>query len=383
VSSVSDTIVYSEQDLLDGPGIPALVPEGGDRPILPAPPRSRGAGSDLRPGQRVGRYVIESRIGTGGMGVVYGAMDPELGRRVALKVVRRPAAGEQSRYVERLHREALALARLDHANVVALYDVGTTGWGAFLAMEFLRGQSLRSWLCAQRRGWREIVEVFIAAGRGLRAAHCHGIVHRDFKPNNVVVCSDGRVKVLDFGLALGSSDVERTGSDAEDSLGRRMTRVNFIVGTTSYMSPEQLSASDVDHRADQFAFCVALWEALYGMRPYDGDTALELARAYERGEPRMPPTRAGVSRRVHEAMLRGLEIDPRSRWSDMDALLAELVRPRVRWVPALTVAAALAITAAASVSATLWWTGQRDGAAAAAAAPDSCDEPWPGRAPQW
>jgi tetratricopeptide (TPR) repeat protein/predicted Ser/Thr protein kinase len=205
----------------------------------------------LRRGAVIGRYRIEDLIGAGGMGVVYAARDPELDRRVALKIVRR---GGRDDWQERLIEEARAVARLSHRNVVAVFDAGRADDGApFLAMELVEGQTLRTWLAAAPRGPREVLSVFVEAGRGLEAAHAAGLVHGDFKPENVLVGDDGRVCVTDFGLCrpiAGQAAVPRA-----------------IAGTAAYMAPEQMRAGTITPAADQYAFCVALAEALPGHRP--------------------------------------------------------------------------------------------------------------------
>ncbi|MCA9653902.1 MAG: serine/threonine protein kinase [Myxococcales bacterium] len=319
----------------------------------------------LRPGDRVGRYIVRSKLGRGGMGVVYGAYDPLLGRRVALKLVRHRDTPEnvEAHVDERLRREAQALARLAHPNVVSLYDVGTCDRGDYLALELVPGIDLDEWLRKGTHSWKEIVEVFLAAGRGLAAAHTAGLIHRDFKPANVIVGPHGHVTVVDFGLAR-STELDTTVSNGPEGaqpqihsdalLNTRLTGTNIIVGTRGYMAPEQLLGLSVGPRADQFSFCVALFEALYGRRPYPGKNAVETATSFANGIFEEPEDRRGVSGRLHEALRRGLSVEPDDRFPSMDALLAALRRglpaSRRRWL----LAAALAATASISAGAGAW-----------------------------
>jgi len=229
--------------------------------------------SRLNRGTLVGRYVVLDVVGEGGMGVVYSAFDPELDRKVAIKLLQaKPggSTGEQAWLV----REAQALARLSHPNVVAVHDVGTLpGDRVFIAMELVDGVTLRAWLKTPR-SWREVLPIMRAAGAGLAAAHAAGLVHRDFKPDNVIVGNDGRVRVMDFGLAraqldgpaMRSSDVA---IDSRSPLSDKLTIAGTVVGTPAYMAPEVYQGDAADARTDQFAFGIALYEALYRTRPYE------------------------------------------------------------------------------------------------------------------
>ncbi|HET6585514.1 MAG TPA: serine/threonine-protein kinase, partial [Nannocystaceae bacterium] len=290
----------------------------------------------LERGVAIGRYLVLSRIGAGGMGVVYAAYDPELDRKVALKLLRTDApAGADSDAPRRLQREAQALARLDHPNVVAVHDVLDYEGRIVLAMEFVEGDTLGSWRKARPRSWREILEVFVAAGRGLLAAHDRGLVHRDFKPDNVMITPSGgagdhRVRVMDFGLARPSG-APRDADDATVDVPRspsafdsQLTHVDVVIGTPAYMAPEQLAGRDVGPAADQFSFCVALWETLYGERPFRGDGLPDLARAIVEGDLCAPPSGARVPRWLHRACERGMAASPSHRFADMHALLATL-----------------------------------------------------------
>ncbi|MBZ0232031.1 MAG: serine/threonine protein kinase, partial [Deltaproteobacteria bacterium] len=212
------------------------------------------------------------------MGRVFAAYDPRLDRRVAIKVLLARARSEQWRTQAhaRLLREAQAMARLSHPNIVTVYEVGELGADLFIAMEYVKGATVRGWLEAEPRDWRDVIEVFLQAGRGLAAAHAAGLVHRDVKPDNILVGDDGIVRVTDFGL-VGATG----GSEARDggALTGELTETGTIVGTPRYMAPEQHRGAAVDARTDQFAFGVALYEALYRQRPFAGDTAAELSKA--------------------------------------------------------------------------------------------------------
>jgi serine/threonine-protein kinase len=287
-------------------------------------------------GARVGRYVIVECIGAGAMGVVYAARDPDLGRRVALKVLRPDGAGgEASRGArERLLREAQAMAQLSHPNVITIYDVGTFENRVFLAMELVEGGTLGDWLRASARSWRDVVDVFRRAGYGLQAAHAAGLVHRDFKPDNVLVGADGRVQVTDFGLARSAGEAlsDKSGREDAPDLPVTMTRTGALVGTPAYMAPEQLAREVADCRSDVFSFCVAFYEALHGERPFWGANLEELARAIERGNVRAAPAGARVPAWLRRVVVRGLRASPAQRYGAMrdllDALDAGLSRTR-------------------------------------------------------
>lgn len=297
------------------------------------------SGAQLRPETRIGRYIVEACIGRGGMGLIYAAYDPELGRRVALKVMRAAwlarCGGEEARW--RLLREAQALARLAHPNVVTVHDVGLVDEGLFIAMELVEGEDLKRWLAARPRGWQRIVEVFRQAGAGLIAAHRVGLLHRDFKPANVMLGSDGRVKVLDFGLARRAAEAPDSGpatsisSSGEDFLALSLTRDGGRWGTLAYMAPERHGRGEADARSDQFSFCVALYEALYGQLPFPGDDGPALLAAMRNGRLRQPPAGSRVPRWLWRLLRRGLASEPAARHSSMEALLSRLDhRPRAR-----------------------------------------------------
>lgn len=284
-------------------------------------------------GTTVGRYRLERELGSGGMGVVHVAFDPDLERRVALKLLRNHGGDA----AKRLQREARAMARLTHPNVVTVHEVGTAAGRDYVAMELIDGESLAEWLRSTQRDPREIVEAFIAAGRGLAAAHDAGIVHRDFKPHNVLRSRKGRVAVTDFGLAReshvqpGTDPLEATlpVAASSESGGARtpsslagLTVTGSVLGTPAYMAPEQWSGGAVTPATDQFGFCVALWEALTGKRPFLGTTMEELRQQVAAGPHTLDASK--LPRRLRSVLLRGLDPDPTQRWPSMHELIAQL-----------------------------------------------------------
>jgi len=349
-------------------------------------------GPGLGIGDRIGRYEILGVIGEGGMSYVYLAHDPELDRDVALKLMRVRVGSEGAR---RLRREAQALAQLSHPNVVPVYDAGMVGGQAFVAMEYVEGKTLRRWL-RSKPAWREVLAVMIDAGQGLAAAHARGLIHRDFKPDNVLLGDDGRVRVLDFGLARlagvldgsivpsqpidsippstaspssspSSSSARGLTSLTSSSAGRALasadalvTRADQLIGTPAYMAPEQVRRDPVDARADIFAFGVTLYEGLYGKRPFDTQ-ARRQAGSLEKTmtlsitdstllKPPPPPRNSGVPRHIQRIVLKALAHDPTQRWASMDAMLAELRRDPWRpWRRAGVVATAVVAAGAIAV----------------------------------
>jgi formylglycine-generating enzyme required for sulfatase activity len=331
---------------------------------------------DLAIGARVGRYVILERVGNGAMGVVYGAYDPELDRKIALKLLLRVGAGAAPLARARMMREAKAMARLSHPNVAAVHDVGMSDDDrVFLATEFLAGGTVRAWLEGAPRGWREIVTVFIAAGRGLAAAHAEGLVHRDFKPDNVLLDKDGRARVVDFGLArnIEVAEAESKSGGAGGLIGTanerlpprydpnlttgvdmspsdkldKLTRTGALMGTPAYMAPEQFLGEPTDERTDQFSFCVALFEALYGQRPFEGDTLLAMSVSVTGGLLRPIPRDRDVPAWIRRVVLRGLRVQRDERYPTMATLIAALeddpaVRGRRRIITVGLVGVALA-----------------------------------------
>ena len=283
----------------------------------------------LHPGARVGRYQILGAVGRGGMGEVYAAYHPDLDRRIALKVVQ-GSGGKTGEHRARLLREARAIARLSHPNVVTVHDAGTFGDRVFIAMELIDGRTIDQWLRAERRTWQEILDVFIAAGRGLAAAHAADVIHRDFKPQNVMIAKSGSVHVMDFGLArLALDDASKVPAADEDEPTlpiEPLTKTGATVGTPAYMSPEQFRRERVDARSDQFSFCVALHEALFGTRPV---AARAEANTATRGTSARSP-RTGVPGWLRSIVLRGASVDREQRYRSMEELLAALQRGRTR-----------------------------------------------------
>ncbi len=330
----------------------------------------------------LGRYEIVRVIGAGGMGSVYAAHDPELDREVAVKLLHYTRDAEEGK---RLLREAKGLARLSHENVVQVHDAGTDREQVFLAMELVRGCDLRQWLQAAPRSVEEIVATFAAAGRGLAAAHAAGLVHRDFKPENVLVRDDGVVKVADFGLvrSIEGSWVssQRTPTKEElDAAAETLTRTGAAVGTPTYMAPEQHLALAVDARTDQFSFCIALYEAIYGQRPFRGETLRELMET-TRSDVVAFPTRPRVPKSLRRVLHRGLRADPGDRYANMAALLGDLgsVAGARRRTTALAIAAVAGLSLAGLTLGGMMSRPSDDEAApeaaavAASTAADACD----------
>ena len=316
---------------------------------------------------RIGRYTVLRLLGEGGMGQVYAAYDEKLDRRVAVKVLRHDV---NARSLARVQREARAMASLNHPNVVQVYEVAEPADQTFIAMEFVKGETLSTWQRENGRTWQEIVRVYLQAGEGLAAAHAAGLVHRDFKPNNAMVqllpSGEPRARVLDFGLArrtglpiLADVSTDHPSSPPQEAVPPNLTATGDIAGTPAYMAPEQFSSSRVGERADQFSFCVALWEAVYGERPFAGATLGELAAAVTEGRRKNAPTGSRVPQFILTALTRGLLPSPADRWPSMRALIEALsrdpARRRSRW---------LAVGASAIVAAGLGlglhqWTAAR------------------------
>jgi len=306
-----------------------LITVGGEAPTV-------GYGKDLGEGMRLGRYVLLERLGEGGMGVVFAAFDPQLDRKVAVKLLRAARRTTPSG-AARMLREAKALASVSHPNVVGVHDVGTYEGGVFIAMEYVEGATLRDWL-ETPRPWREVVTTMIDAARGLAAVHDNGLVHRDFKPDNVMVDAQGRVRVMDFGLAHAERNhtpapqrVE-PGDDFEPgehpaiqvSVRDRLTRTGAIRGTPAYMAPEQHLGLPVDARTDQFAFCIALYQALFHQDPFPTANMTELVVAVCEAEPTVPPKSVAVPAWARRVTFRGLLKLPDERFASMHELIDAL-----------------------------------------------------------
>ncbi|HET6584475.1 MAG TPA: serine/threonine-protein kinase, partial [Nannocystaceae bacterium] len=286
-------------------------------------------------GDFIGRYRIRERVGEGGMGVVYAAEDPELGRVVAIKLLRPVQGAEAEEQQRRMLREAQALARLSHRNLVMVFDVGSLRGRVWIAMEYVVGDTLEVWLAREHRSWSAIVDVFVEAGRGLAAVHAAGLVHRDFKPGNVIVRSDGTVQILDFGLAARAGEHDEDAATMRalappdlDAFAANLTKTGGLMGTPAYMAPEQFLMQPMDGRADQFGFCIALYESLYGHRPFNGKDLAQLMAATMAGLKALPAEIPGLPLAVRQVIARGLAPDPANRYADMDALLAALVATR-------------------------------------------------------
>jgi tetratricopeptide (TPR) repeat protein len=324
-------LVKSERDDTGNPSLGDTLPSSG----LHAAPKAP---------ERLGRYVVLGTIGAGGMGHVFSAYDPVLERKVALKVVKSGRAAEVTEEVKaRLLREGKSIAQLNHPNIVSVFDMGTSEGEVYVAMELVEGGSLKQWLAASPRDWRAVLTAFLEAGRGLAAAHRAGLVHRDFKPENVLVGTDGRVRVSDFGLSMSLSPREREPTPVPLSVDPRLTQTGALVGTPAYMAPEQLKGHLADALSDQFSFCVALWESLTGVRPFASRLDLDAAK-WQRVE---PPPSVRVPPWVRRALDRGLALEPSERFPSMEALLDALsTDPAVRRRRAWLLAGAAALTVA-------------------------------------
>ncbi|PCC70247.1 Serine/threonine protein kinase [Nannocystis exedens] len=350
-------------------------------------------------GGKLGRFMILEPLGSGAMGVVYTAYDETLDRKVAVKVLR--DTGESAQ--RRLLREAQAMARVSHPNVVTVLEAGMAGGQVYVAMEFIRGQTLGAWLQAAPRSWQEVVEVFVQAGRGLAAAHAAGLVHRDFKPSNVMIDDAGRARVLDFGLVRAAvPELPRAAptpgtSNSNSKLDMHLTHDDQIVGTPAYMAPEHWRGLSPEPAADQFSFCVALYESLYGVPPFPYTDAADLVLKVLHGQISEPPRKRGLPAWLSPVVMRGLKNDPKDRYPGMPALLSALDRGRARgrrrWVVAAVLAGAVVgtgvvlartsddrtCTGAPEELAQVWGQAQRDAVATAlgAAAPGYASVVWP------
>ena len=294
--------------------------------LAPAPGPGPGRG------QRVGRYLIVDDVGAGGMGKVVAAYDPLLDRKVALKFLTSPQARRAA--PARVLAEAAAMARLSHPNVVTVHDVGMEGGLPFLSMELVDGMNLAVWRKKAPRTYRQIAQVMAAAARGLAAAHAAGIVHRDVKPQNILVAG-ARVLVTDFGV---SAEMDSDGS---------------VAGTPAYMAPEQIRGDKVDARTDVFGLCATLFEMLHGELPFTGTTPDEVRQQVLGGRVRETPAKSRIPARLHRLALRGLDLDPARRPQDMAALADELLAdPAAR-----RRRAALAVAAVAAVALAFWGGG--------------------------
>lgn len=293
----------------------------------------------------VGRYEIIRRIGSGGMGSVYEARDPNLDRRVAIKLLHEDTLSE-----ERLIAEGQAMAKLSHPNVVTVYDVDRAGERVFVAMELVEGQTLRRWLQRKARSWREVLELYVPLGQGIAAAHAQGLVHCDLKPENVLLGDDDRPRITDFGIARLRGRLEPLpATTTSDERPRTWAPIPLAgsgpaTGTPHYMSPEQYVGQLLDDRADQFSFCVMLWEALLGARPFQGGSLLELGANITAGDLQQPARGHGVPTWLLRACTRGLAVKPEDRWHTMSSLLEALEGGRARARNRMLATAAIAVS---------------------------------------
>lgn len=278
---------------------------------------------------RVGRFALIRELGSGGMGTVFAAYDEQLDRKVALKLLRHVPSGIHKKRAQTL-REARAAARVSHPNIISVYEVGEVDGHIYIAMEYIEGSTLLQWQTQPGRSWHEIVSMYLQAGEALLAAHEAGVVHRDFKPDNVLVGPDERPRVVDFGLARLDWQPDSGGSEPEPESAAPhpapgLTLPGIIAGTPGYMSPEQYQGGDVGSSSDQWSFCAALFEALYGYLPFSGKT-LHSQAEHVAGTPRPRPPDTRVPDEIHRALLRGLGTTPEQRFPSMAELLAILAQ---------------------------------------------------------
>jgi serine/threonine protein kinase len=306
-------------------------------------------------GSMIGRFHVTELLGRGGAGVVCAAHDPVLDRSVAVKVLQPTLRGpEGARLRARLLCEARAMARLSHPNVVTVFEAATTSDGhLFVMMELVEGGTLRTWLAERKRSWREILDKLCAAGRGLAAAHAAGIVHRDFKLDNVLIGFDGRPRVCDFGIAHWSEahtahPAASPELEGDHSEGRERAGHHEVLGTPGYMAPEQYDGGPIDARTDVFGFCAASYRALYDSPPFPTDDPAATIKAVRAGAVRARPERSPVPRWVHRVLVRGLHPDARRR-PDLAEILAAFGgrRGAPRW--ALLAGSLAVVTVVASV----------------------------------
>jgi predicted Ser/Thr protein kinase len=315
-----------------GTGAPGTTPPGGssvEDARLRASVKARLFGKGDGEPVRVGRYRLVDKLGEGGMGLVYAAWDDELERPVAIKILRPDGGGDP----KRLLREARSMARLQHPHIAAVYDVGTHDGDVYVAMEQVEGPSLREWMAGDHP-WSQRARVLVQAAEGLRAAHEAGVVHRDFKPENVLVGRDGRVRVLDFGLAKVAP---RAIGPSDPATDLATTAAGKLMGTPRYMAPEQLRAQEVGPAADQFAFCLTAYEVAYGQRAFEGEVFADVAASVLREAPRRPPPATDVPASLWPVLERGLRRAPEDRHPGMAALLQALGQIDAAVIPPLPV----------------------------------------------
>jgi tetratricopeptide (TPR) repeat protein len=326
-----------------------------------AEPSPSDPGDKLRAGDRVGRFQLVDLLGVGGMGSVWSALDTELGRSVALKTLRTEKSTGND--FKRLLREAQAMAALSHPNVVTVHEVVAEKDRLFLAMELASGGTLRDWLDVMPHPLNEVLDIFTEAGKGLAVAHAAGLVHRDFKPENVLVDGAGpnrRVRVTDFGLARATG-IASPAASSPDDINMKLTQTGALMGTPAYMAPEQMRGEAIDARADIFGFCIALYEAVYRERPFKASRFADLQELIEKDQVSPAPKGSTVPGWLRQIILKGLRAKPSERWLSMDALLAAISfgrqrtqrRKRLLWIATagLVLIAALSVVAAQRISA--------------------------------
>ena len=312
----------SNDDISNDPTIGGVSPMGSPRSVA-----GKIETGTLKNGTTIGRYVLRKVVGRGGMGVVYVAFDPTLNRRIAIKILHGKKSFDDSEKARlRLLREAQAMAAIGHPNLVQVHDVGTYRGAVFIAMEFVNGRTLREWNAeTTAEDWGTILKVYLSAASALQAAHDADLIHRDFKPDNVMLGFDSRVRVMDFGLARSTSkrkpDASMSGDlSTSDVLDKPLTATGMIMGTPAYMAPEQFLGEPTDERTDQFSFCVSLYEALYGYRPFQGKNRTAIAKAVMRGKIKLPDKKHPVPEYVLEALIKGLQCTPEDRFDSMRQL---------------------------------------------------------------
>lgn len=331
-SALISEVLREQRPLPDGARTRGVRRSGGDGDSLSGRSGDRqspDAGDEPRVAGRIGRFTLVRRLGEGAMGVVYMGYDEVLDRRVALKLLRPSVAGGAW-----LLREGRALGRLAHPNVVAVHEAGRHDGHVVLAMEFIEGPTLRAWLAERPRRFREVLRMFLAVGRGLAAVHAAGLVHRDFKPENVLVGKDGRPRVADFGLAALASGPTPPGAQGAaagtgegSALDVSLPPAGGLLGTPGYLSPERFSGEPATPASDQWSFCVALYHAVYGTFPFPLEgTLVDLARRVLGDTPAIPPHGPEVPAWLGPVVLRGLTRDPSARFPSMEALLAAIER---------------------------------------------------------
>ena len=386
-------VTQASQDTLNDGGLAPAIEETLPGDVTDEVPTSkpvvrRGQSHTRKPGSTIGLYVVDKVLGAGGMGVVYEAHDPHLERQVAIKVLA-AAASKSKKLGTRLLREAQSMAKLSHPNVVTVYEIGTSEGEIFISMELVRGSTLKHWL-QKPRPQADILRVMIDAGRGLLAAHKAQIIHRDFKPDNVLIDEEGRARVSDFGLARATEDRDISTDTPVTPMrqtGERidLTRTGELMGTPAYMAPEQHQRVVVDARCDQFSFAVACFEALTGYHPFSGpndNLALLTARVGQGDLIPAPPHGRKLSRGLRTVLMRAMASEREKRYPSMAELLADLDREREREARSgsrrrlLAAGTAVVLAGATATTLIVLRRGKEDAAALCAARRDELTTVW-------